>query len=225
MQALREMRHHSILAHEQTKRDLAKIIHTQVQGRLLVLEYWLKDCQGLLKDGPKDVVELLGNARSILGDIIEQDLRPMTSSLYPAVIRNGLLSALNSLAARFHHMFDVEIEADEEMRELDGSVSPQLSHDMRLTLYRIVEEALNNVAKHSQARKVKISLGASPETGIRLTIQDDGMGFDVARMAVGNGLLFMEEYAEALGAELEVDSNPGHGTTVSIASPCLAMAT
>ena len=223
MQALREARHHSILDHERSKRDLAKIIHTQVQGRLLVLEYWLKDCQGLLKDGPKDMVELLGNARNILGDI-EQDLRPMTSSLYPAIIRNGLLSALNSLSGRFHDMFDVEIEADEEMRELDRSIAPKLSHDIRLTLYRIAEEALTNVAKHSQARKVRIALEAYSGTGIRLTIQDDGRGFDLSQTVPGNGLLFMEEYAEALGAELEVDSSPGQGTTVTIESAYPAMA-
>ena len=217
MQQLREARYSNIMAHEQTRRDLATQIHAQVQGRLLVLEYWLKDCQGLLENGPPKVVERLVDARNMLGEIIEQDLRSITRHLYPAIIRTGLGAALRSLADRFQRMFQVEVVVDDDLCSMESSPKG-LTHDLRLTLYRVAEEALNNAAKHSQAGSVHISLDHSPDGGICLTISDDGMGCDLDRVSAGNGLLLMEEYAEAMGGTLEMNSAPGMGTTVSLKS-------
>jgi len=216
---LRESRRYIILAHERTRKEVANLLHSQVQSRLLVLEYWLNDCQELLKDGPQDVLEHLRNARSVLGEIIQQDLRSITNHLYPAIIRKGLPGALRSLANRFHCIFAVEIEIDRELAEQEASMSSELNDTLRLTIYRVAEEALTNATKHSHADKVTIRLGFSREREIYLTIQDNGRGFDPAKVLPGNGLLSMEEYVEAMGGKLEVDSTPGQGTTVRVCLP------
>lgn len=216
MQDPKESHHRLLVAHEQTRKAVANLLHAQVQSRLLVLEYWLKDCQDLLKDDHPDALARLQNARNILGEIIEQDLRYIIRHLYPSIIRIGLPSALNSLAERFHGVFDVEIDIDEAVSEIEGSMSSGLSVDLRLSLYRVVEEALTNVAKHSQASRVQITLGYSSDTEIYLTIQDDGRGFDPSDASPGTGHLSMQDYVEDLDGKLEVESAPGSGTKVKV---------
>ena len=219
MQQLKESRQRMILAHEQTRKEVANLLHAQVQGRLLVLGYWLKDCEEHLQDAPREVVERLGSARSMLGEIIDQDLRSMTRYLYPSIIRIGLPGALNSLAERFQSVFNVEIAIDDQFAAMERSNCPGLGDDMRLIVYRIVEEALTNVANHSGADRAKIPLGLSSSTEIYLEIQDNGRGFDPAKVSPGCGLLNMKEYAEALDGRLEVEAFLGWSTAVKVWLP------
>ena len=221
MQELREARHRNILAHEQTKKEVANLLHAQVQSRLLVLEYWLKNCEESLNDRPSDVRSLLGEARSVLGEIIDHDLRTIIRQLYPAIIRTGLPCALNSLSDRFQKLMNVEINIDSPLAEIENSISPGLHDDVRLTLYRVAEEALTNAAKHSGASKVRIFLGFCSPREIYLHVQDDGCGFDSSNYERGHGVLSMEEYAEGMDGVLEVDSLPGQGTTVRLRVPML----
>ncbi len=91
--------------------------------------------------------------------------------------------------------------------------------DVRVAFYRIAQEALNNVAKHSGAGRAKLSLAAIPEhpEGARLTIEDDGAGFDPAGAGGGQlGLGIMKERAEAVGAHVVICSERGEGTTVAV---------
>ena len=98
---------------------------------------------------------------------------------------------------------------------------PKLPGVLQTTLFRIAQEALANVAKHSRARRVEIALERRA-AGLELRITDDGAGFDSAAVQGGStwGLRTMRERAEAVGAQLQIDSRPGHGTTVSVRMPC-----
>ena len=116
MEESRGSRRHMILTHEQTRKEVANLLHARVQSRLLVLDYWLKDCEDLVT-GPQEVLDQLKNARTTLGEIIQEDLRSITRHLYPSIIHIGLPGALNSLAERFHSIFTVEIDIDHEVRE------------------------------------------------------------------------------------------------------------
>ena len=92
---------------------------------------------------------------------------------------------------------------------------PELPADVRVALYRIAQEALNNVAKHSGARHA--SVGLTCEDGaVRLTIADDGSGFDTVAPSGQLGLGIMRERADAVGAALDLRSAPGQGTTVTV---------
>lgn len=85
-------------------------------------------------------------------------------------------------------------------------------------LLRIVQEALTNARRHSRARRVTVTLGAS-SNGLRIEVADDGRGFDPATAAAGVGLKSMRERVEAVGGELSVNSAPGQGVRVSVWAP------
>lgn len=88
--------------------------------------------------------------------------------------------------------------------------------DIKVALYRIAQEALNNVAKHSGANEARIDLRCGPE-GVRMEIADDGHGFDMAKIPINHlGINIMRERAESAGAALEIDSAPGEGTRVRV---------
>ena len=97
--------------------------------------------------------------------------------------------------------------------------SPELPGDVRLAFYRIAQEALNNVAKHSHATKARLSLESLPDhpRGARLTVEDNGGGFDPAAAHGGQlGLGIMRERAQAVHANLLMCSAPAEGTTVAV---------
>jgi PAS domain S-box-containing protein len=91
-----------------------------------------------------------------------------------------------------------------------------LPADVQVAIYRVCQEALNNVAKHAAARRVEITL-SHEDSAIELSIRDDGQGFDPERTASGHyGLSMMQERAAGVGARLSITSQPGHGTKLTI---------
>jgi signal transduction histidine kinase len=94
-----------------------------------------------------------------------------------------------------------------------------LSPDVERELFRIAQEALNNVGKHSQATSVRVELGFSPGF-VCLTVEDNGGGFDLEQPKAGGlGLTSMRERAERLGGQLAIESAPGEGARVTIELP------
>jgi signal transduction histidine kinase len=93
---------------------------------------------------------------------------------------------------------------------------PQCPPDVHVALYRIAQEALNNIVKHSNANQVTVRLDCQPDHGcVELCIRDDGRGFDPTRIPAGHhGMGIMHERAEAIGAKLEIESQLGAGTRV-----------
>jgi len=104
--------------------------------------------------------------------------------------------------------------------EADLPVRPSI--EVEETLYRIAQEALHNVVKHAGARSVRVRVAALGDE-VRLTVTDDGRGFDPATVPDGHlGLAGMRSRAERLGGTLVVTSSPGHGTSVDTAVPFAA---
>jgi signal transduction histidine kinase len=124
-----------------------------------------------------------------------------------------LAAGLEVLAGEFRHNTGLDL-----LLEVDGEVHTDV--DTSLQLLRLVREALSNVARHAHAKSVKVTLVASGD-GLRLTVSDDGLGFDTAS-APGSGhlgLVNMRARAESLDGTLEIDSRQGHGTRVVAALP------
>jgi signal transduction histidine kinase len=91
-----------------------------------------------------------------------------------------------------------------------------LPAEIQVALYRIAQEALNNVAKHAAATEASVRLNCEPGR-VALTIQDDGRGFDASEALPDQlGLRIMRERAETIGATLEISSDPGQGTQVRV---------
>lgn len=215
----RESRQRIMVVHEQTRKEVAGLLHGRVQSRMVALGHWLKECQEQAKDGPREVVEGLQNVSTLLEEIRDQELRSITRQLYPSIIRMGLPSALNTLSDRFRSIFDIHLEISEEIATLESPVRPGLTESLRIALYRITEEALGNIAKHSQAKDAWVSLSLTPIREVLLLVRDNGEGFNPSEAYPGHGLLSMEDYAAGLGGNIEVDSSPDMGTTVKTIVP------
>jgi signal transduction histidine kinase len=92
----------------------------------------------------------------------------------------------------------------------------ELSQEVKLVFYRVAQEALNNIAKHSGARQVELHLECQPGQ-LSLRINDDGLGFDLDSRPPGHmGIAIMRERANSIGANLRIESQPGQGTTVEL---------
>jgi signal transduction histidine kinase len=94
-----------------------------------------------------------------------------------------------------------------------------LPPDVQVALYRIAQESLNNVAKHARASRAEVSLVFRADS-VELCLRDDGQGFDLSQIPPGHlGVGFMHERAQAVGAGLQIASQPGHGTRLTVAWP------
>jgi two-component system sensor histidine kinase UhpB len=146
---------------------------------------------------------------------VAEALRLLSHGLHPNVLQHvGLIAALQAHCAeveRQHHL-QVTLFAD-------GDVEPA-SRSVALSLFRIVQEALGNAARHGHAENATVSL-VRRETDVILTVADDGEGFDpmVARRADGLGLVSIVERARLVRGHATIRSEPGSGTTVDVRVP------
>jgi signal transduction histidine kinase len=146
---------------------------------------------------------------------VADDIRKLSHNLHPSLIEHlGLKAALKALAEDFEETQSIPTRFS--ARDIPAS----LAQEVQLALYRIVQEALRNVAKHAAAKSVDIALvGGANE--ICMSIRDTGKGFRVekARTEPGLGLINMTQRALLIGAELDLTSTPDAGTQISIRVP------
>lgn len=147
--------------------------------------------------------------RSMRGALAE--MRALLMELRPATLGSvELETLLRQLATTITNRTGVPVKV-----RMKGQVS--LPPDVKIGLYRIAQESMNNIAKHAQASQVTVSLLSRPE-GMELTISDDGRGFDPDRVPAGHlGLDIIRERAEAIGAKLTITSRVGSGTQIAVA--------
>jgi signal transduction histidine kinase len=143
----------------------------------------------------------------------------LTFELSPPVLYElGIEAALESLVERMQQVNGIQIKL------VDRGGRKPLSEDTAVLCFRAVQELLVNVLKHAHARKIEVSTG-SDRGRIRITVADDGIGFDTSEGLSGKGgkggfgLFSIRERLQHLGGSLKVDSNPGHGTRVTLSAP------
>lgn len=146
---------------------------------------------------------------------IEQQLRNFSHELRPTVLDDyGLLPALQSLAERFSKRFGMPVS-------IDSKPIPRFAKAVEAALYRVAQEALNNVARHAKASRVHIRLWLTPGE-LHCVIRDDGVGFDPATLPKSRnalGLIGIRERLNVLGGSLEIQSAPQQGTELKIVVP------
>jgi signal transduction histidine kinase len=131
------------------------------------------------------------------------EMRP--ESLERADIKSLLTQLADAFIGRVRVPVSLVIEGDCE-----------LTHEVKLVFYRVAQEALNNIAKHSGARKVEIRLKCQPGQ-MSMVINDDGLGFDPSSITPEHlGIAIMRERASSIGADLKIDSQVGQCTTVEL---------
>ena len=136
----------------------------------------------------------------------------MALLLRPSMLDDlGLVPALKWQAREVARRTGMKVRVDAE------DVSDDLPDQYRTCIYRVVQEALHNATRHSKATHIRVTVRREP-AGVYAEIQDDGAGFP-SRQEKGMGILGMEERVRHLGGEFHVESEPGHGASVSIRLP------
>lgn len=145
---------------------------------------------------------------------VSEDVRRTAQQLHPSMLEHlGLASALKSYCAGFARKEGIGVRF--LARNLPRTVLPQIA----LNLYRIVQEALSNVAKHSGARRALVSLSARDDS-LRLVVKDTGRGFDPAlARSRGLGLINMDERVRSLGGSFSLQAKPGEGVHIEVRVP------
>ena len=155
---------------------------------------------------------------------MEDHVRPISHRLYPSILRRGLIASLQSLGDQFEQTLNIEMKMDQEIMRQERLDPRLIPEQIRLSTYRIAEEALTNIFKHSKNSNVVIELEQLPEGCFQLTVQDNGRGFHVENESEGLGILMMQDYAEMAGGYCAVHSGPGEGTSVLATFPLEAPA-
>jgi two-component system, NarL family, sensor kinase len=201
-----------VRAQEAERRRLAGEIHDGISQRVVSLSFHLSAAADALAAAP-DVAAREINEAQLLAEAALDETRFAIAGLHPPVLDDlGLAASLESLSRSFPQL---DIEADVQQ-------CPLPPH-METAVYRIAQEALQNVAKHAEARSAQVRLMTRGDT-IILEVEDDGKGFTPAELTNhqgpgGYGLQGMRERAELLGGMLELQSSPGHGTVLRLRFP------
>ncbi len=203
-------------AEERLRRDIAEVLHSRVQNRLLVIWYRLEEAQRLIDADAPAARQLLTEIRQQLESIREQDVRELSHRLHPSIIRAGLLPALDTLAEEMSPLA-VHVEADEEVQHLDDPADNHIPEVVRLTAYRVVEESLGNAVKHGAATYVDVNV--QRRDGLQVEIVDNGRGFDQTRVQPGLGLGSIAARVGRVGGTWTIGSEPGAGTRVVVMLP------
>ena len=211
---MQEMARRLVQAQETERYNIAADLHDLLGQNLTAIGINLDIVRSELpSDVPSRVSARLGRMKSLVDETIEsvrialKDLRPHTLEEY------GLAAALHGYANHFEsdRKFSVTVSTRGPERRMAAAVE--------LALYRIVQEAVANAARHSGTQSAKVDLCNDPGR-LRLLIEDAGRGFrtDVERRSRTRslGLMLMQERADAVGAVLSVESAPGHGTRIVV---------
>jgi PAS domain S-box-containing protein len=206
-----------VTAQESVRRDIAQQLHGSVQNRLIILLHRLTALERTAPPG--ELAQELRDLRQKLGDLLDNHVRPISHRLYPSILRRGLVAALQSLGDQFEVSLDIEMELDEELTRRERLEPHLILEQVRLAAYRIAEEALTNVVKHTKASKITMGLRLLPEDWLCLLMRDNAQGFDMGSIPGGRGLLMMQDYAEVVGGKCIIRSAPGEGTEVTALLP------
>ena len=206
---LRDMAAHMERAREQERARLARDMHDEL-GQLLTA---LKMDISLLRRrlGPDDA-QL--NSMTQLVDAATAAGRRVAAQLRPAVLDLGLSDGLLWLAEEFSQRYGIPVS-----HQIEGA--GELDDLTAIQIFRIAQEAFTNIARHAQAKSVRLAVARTPGL-IALDIVDDGLGFTPATQTSEKsfGLRGMRERAHLLGGTLDCASVPNHGTTLRVRVPC-----
>ena len=215
----------SLAVQENERRHLARELHDELGQCITAIQ---ADASIISERAPECDPRMAASANAIqdVTSRIYDVVHSMMQRLRPAILDDlGLVDTLNEeVEAWCARQPDTDCELS-----IQGDLS-NLNEDARITLYRVAQECLTNVAKHARARHVSIRLtanrcesvdadGGVTDACVRLVIQDDGVGMEQQTRGPGLGLIGMRERVESLNGRFSLDSSPGNGTTILVDLP------
>jgi PAS domain S-box-containing protein len=203
-----------VFAQEDERRRIAREMHDQFGEQLTALTRGI----GNLKEACAGNAELTDHVESLesIAQRLDRDVDQLVWELRPTALDDlGLRAALASYVQDWSKRVRISAEL-----HVSGLLDDRLPSEAETTLYRIAQEALTNVAKHSRARNVDVILERQADSVV-LIVEDDGIGFDpeIAGSPQGFGLLGMHERAGLVSAVVQIESAPGSGTTILVRMP------
>jgi len=200
-----------VSAQEEERRKLSRELHDEVGQAMSALLVELGNLASVLPAGNSALHARVQAVRKLAESNVGV-VRNMALLLRPSMLDDlGLVPALNWQAREVARRTGTKVRVDAE------DVADDLPDEYRTCIYRVVQEALHNATRHAKAATVKVTVRPE-EAGVRVMIQDDGVGFD-PRHGKGVGILGMEERVRHLAGVFKVESAPGRGTTISIFLP------
>ena len=198
-------------AQESERRRLARELHDDLTQRLAVLAIDIGKIERDFQDTEDPVVEHLQRVREGLVNL-SGDIHAISRQLHPSILEDlGLVDAVKSECNNFTRREGIVVDYHTE------DVPPGIPADVAICIYRVVQEGLRNVAKHSGATQLQISLTGKDDS-IHLTIKDQGAGFDLkeTEKKLGLGLVSMQERVRLILGNISIESRPGKGTVINV---------
>ena len=202
----REMTQSIINAHEAERKKLAEELHDNVNQLLGVVKLYVEHAQ----IDPPGKNDILKKSAEYL-DLTIKEIRQLSKSLTPPTLSlNGLVASISDMISSIEQARKIRIDF-----EANGFDETLLSPPKQVMTYRIIQEQLNNVLKHSEADRVSIRLSQSGGV-VHLVINDNGVGFDSHQVKQGLGLNNIRNRLEVVRGNLHIESQPGCGCTLMI---------
>lgn len=200
-----------VQAQEEERRSISRELHDEVGQSLGALLVEAGQLAKLVPPDDRATQAQITHIKSVVESAVKS-IRDLALLLRPPMLDDlGLVAALEWQAREISRRGDMEVDVQSQ------NVSEGLSDEMKVTVYRLVQEALNNAATHASAKNAKVTVIQSADN-ISVEVRDDGKGFDTQRTR-GMGILGMEERVRRLGGNFAIHSAPGKGTTVSAELP------
>ena len=211
--ALQDLAGRLINAQEEERSRIGRELHDHVSQRLGLLAMAI-DRLRISAPLPPTSVDALADIRRETSEITS-DVHHLSHRLHSSIIDNlGLVPALQRLVSECADRHGIRIDFAHD------SLSSDLPSDIALCLFRVVEESLANVAKHSRARTARVAVGDAAD-GIRLSVEDDGVGFqrEALDTKAGLGFVSMRERLRLVGGTIRVESAPSEGARIDVWVP------
>jgi signal transduction histidine kinase len=208
----RSMRLSSMLDGQEMERQrLSRELHDGLGQSILAIRMRL---ERLEKAKPERAQEIMGEVQELIADTIKE-VRSISNNLMPAVLKDfGLADALKNLCDELNAVADNDITFNPDLER------NKISDKVSTYLYRMAQEALNNIIKHSGAARATLTLDSDADH-IRMIISDDGKGFQYfeGMRLCGNGISNIKERVHLIGGQVEISSKQDSGTTIRILIP------
>ena len=216
-EALQNLSARLINAQEEERKRVARELHDDFNQRLALV---MIDLEQLARERARSPEDFDVNIRELLGRIKELtlDVHRLSHRLHPsALVHLGLVPAVKSLCEELSALHDIRIHFT------CPEITAPVPKDVALCCYRIVQEALRNIIKHSGALEAHVAL-ARTKKGLEMHVCDQGAGFDVAGVGSrsGLGLISMRERLRLLGGQIAIKSSAAHGTQIYVLVPLSA---
>ena len=213
-QALLAVSGRLITAQEEERARIARELHDDLSQRMALLHVSLEKLKQEIPGLPTQLEQQLDNIAEMAMEV-SSNIHGLSHRLHPSRLDTlGLVGSLRGLCREFSEQYKIQVQF------FSDGIPGQISKDVTVCLFRIAQEALRNVVKHSGATSAGVDLSGNAD-GIHLCISDSGHGFNVESVkgAAGLGLVSMRERLRLVNGRLSIESEPTHGTRIRVRIP------